>query len=120
MSYFRSLAAIVAIPIGIIALFFLCWLLAAGCSRAHIIVTNHSSTVVSNLVISGSCKERHSDILAAESVWRTATPYHEGEIWFSFDSAGMSYRTNVAVHYAFLGLIYTISTNMLFRVETRG
>jgi len=120
MSYFRSLAAIVAIPIGIIALFFLCWLLAAGCSRAHIIVTNHSSTVVSNLVISGSCKERHSDMLAAESVWRTATPYHEGEIWFSFYSSGVSYRTNAEMRSAFLGVIYTIGTNMIIRVETRG
>ena len=120
MSYFRFFAAIVAIPIGFIALVFLCWLLAAGCSRAHVVVTNQSGTTLSNLTISGSCHERHSDSLAPQTEWRTSTPYREGQIWFSFDSAGVSYRTNVEVRYAFLAVFYTIDTNMVIRVGRKG
>jgi len=82
-----------------------CWLFTAGCSRAHIVVTNQSGSTVSNLTISGSCRERHSDALAPQSQWFTVTPYHEGEIYFSFASAGVSYRTNVGVRAAFFGSV---------------
>jgi hypothetical protein len=120
MQFIRFISSGVAMILFAVLLFFTCWILAAGCSRAHIIVTNQSGTTVSNLTISGSCHERHSDILAPQSQWRTVTPYHEGEIWFSFDSAGVSYRTNVGVRTAFLGMFYTIGTNMIIRLETRG
>ena len=113
IKYFRSFAAIASIPVVLVALFFLCWFLAAGCSRAHIIVTNQSGTTLSNLTISGSCHERHSDSLAPQSQWHTSTPYHDGEIWFLFDGAGVSYRTNVGVRAMFLGVFYTIGTNMI-------
>jgi hypothetical protein len=116
----RALIGSIATVAGLVVVFFGCWILAAGCSRAHIIVTNQSGTTLSNLTISGSCNQRHSDTLAPQSEWRTVTPYHEGEIWFSFDGAGVSYRTNVGVRAAFLGVFYTIGTNMIIRVETRG
>ena len=101
-------------------LFFGCWFLAAGCSRAHVFVSNQSGTTISNLVISGSCKGRRVETLATQSEWRTTTPYHEGEISFSFDSAGVSYHTNLAVRSAFLGVFYTIGTNLIIRVDTKG
>ena len=120
MPFIRFVSASIAMVVLVIALFFTCWILAAGCSRAHIVVSNRSDITLSNLTISGSCHERHSDALAPQSKWRTVTPYHEGEIYFSFDSAGVSYRTNVGVRTAFLGVFYTIGTNMIIRIETRG
>jgi len=120
MSLTRQIVRIIGILVFAAFLFFGCWLLTAGCSRAHIIVTNQSGSTVSNLTISGSCQERHSDTLAPQSQWFTVTPYHEGEIYFSFDSAGVSYRTNVGVRAAFLGVFYTIGTNRSIRVETKG
>jgi hypothetical protein len=120
MPFIRFISAGIATIVLAIALFFTCWLLAAGCSRAHVIVSNQSGTTISNLTISGSCHERHLDTLAAQSQWRTVTPYHEGEICFVFESAGQSYRTNVGVQAAFLGVFYTIGTNMIIRIQTRG
>jgi hypothetical protein len=120
MSPTRQIIRVIGILVFAICFFFGCWLFTAGCSRAHIVVTNQSALTVSNLTISGSCRERHSDTLAPQSQWFTVTPYHEGEIYFSFASAGVSYRTNVGVRAAFLGLFYTIGTNMIIRVETRG
>ena len=120
MRFIRFISAGIAAVVFAILLFFTCWLLAAGCSRAHIVVSNQSGTTLSNLTISGSCRQRHSNTLAPQSQWRTVTPYHEGEIWFSFDSAGVSYRTNVGVRTAFLGVFYTIGTNMIIRVQMQG
>jgi len=120
MQFIRFISASVGAIVLAILLFFTCWLLAAGCSRAHIVVSNESGTTLSNLTISGSCHQRHSDALAPQSQWRTVTSYHEGEIWFSFDSAGVTYRTNVGVQAAFLGVFYTIGTNMIIKVQMRG
>ena len=116
----RTLIGSTATLAAIFAIFFGGWLLSAGCSHAHIFVTNQSGTTLSNLTVSGSCGPRHLNILAPQSEWRTHTAYHEGEISFSFDSAGVTYRTNVGVHNAFLGLIYTIGTNMIIKLESRG
>jgi len=100
----------------LILLFFSCWFLAASCSRAHVFVTNESGTTISNLVISGSCKERHTDALAPLSEWRTVTPYDRGGlIHFSFVSGGTSYTaipdrgTNLS---GFCGMFFTVGSNM--------
>jgi hypothetical protein len=117
MPFVRAILRIVAILAGGICLFFTCWLLAAGCSRAHIIVTNQSGTTVSNLVISGSCKERHSDTLAPQLEWRTVTPFRgDALIQFSFSSAGKNYITNADIHAGYRGpfmLHFTVDSNML-------
>jgi hypothetical protein len=120
MPFVRAILRIVAILAGGILLFFTCWIVAAGCSRAHIIVTNQSGTTVSNLIISGSCKDRHADILATRSEWRTVTPYDSGMMRFSFECGGTSYTTNTELRSAFLGVIYTISSNMIITAQTRG
>jgi len=120
MQFTRFISASIATIALVIALFFTCWVLAAGCSRAHIVVNNQSGVTLSNLMISGSCNQRHSDRLAPQLQWRTVTPYHKGEIYLSFDNAGANYRTNVGVQSAFLGVFCTISTNMIIKVETRN
>ena len=120
MTYSRLFTTIVAIPVFLIGAFFICWILAAGCSRAHIIVTNQSGTTLSNLVISGSCKERHADTLVSQSEWRTVTPYGSGMMRFTFDSAGMHYSTNTELNAGFLGVFYMISSNMVITIEKRG
>ena len=106
-----------------VLLFFTCWLLAAGCSRAHFLVTNRSASTISNLVISGSCKHRHLDILAVTSEWRTVTPYHSGgHFQVSFVSAGRSYiaspdtLTNLA---GSCGISFTVGSNMAVACEVR-
>jgi hypothetical protein len=124
MSLVRFISQIgVGLVTGIVVvggLFFFCWLLAAGCSRAHVSVSNQSGTTVSNLVISGSCKERRTDSLATQSEWRTVTPYHSGLMHFSFDCAGMSYSTNTELGSAFVGVFYTISSNMIVIIQKKG
>jgi hypothetical protein len=120
MPFLRTILRIVAILACGVLLTFTCWVFAAGCSRAHIIVTNQSGTTVSNLAISGSCKERHVDVLATQSEWLTVTPYDNGIMRFSFECDGSRYTTNTELHSAFLGVIYTISTNMIVTVQTRG
>jgi hypothetical protein len=108
-----------ALAFGIF-LFFACWFLAAGCSRAYVFVQNQSGTTISNLVISGSCKERRAETLATQSKWRTVTPYDSGQIRFSFDCDGMSYSTNAELREGFLGIFYMINSNMIVTVEKKG
>jgi hypothetical protein len=117
MSYFRMTMSFLAIPIAVFVLLFVGWLLAAGCSRAHIFVANQSGSSISNLVISGSCKERRTNTLAPLSEWRTVTPYHSGgQIQFSFVSAGRSYIispdkcTNLS---GFCGISFMVASNMM-------
>jgi hypothetical protein len=102
----------------LVLLFFTCWLLAAGCSRAHIRVSNHSGMTVSNLVISGSCKERRASAIPALSEWYTTTPYWgDGLLQISFDAAGKHYITNSDVggnHSGFCAGSFTIGSNMIF------
>jgi len=120
MSLSQLFAFIIAVPVVAIVMFFTCWILAAGCSRAHIIVTNQSGTTLSNLVISGSCKERHADTLVSQSEWRTVTPYDSSMMLFTFDSAGMHYSTDTELNAGFLGVFYMISSNMVITIEKRG
>jgi hypothetical protein len=98
-------------------IFFTCWILAAGCSRAHVFVTNQSGMSLSNLVVSGLSKERRSDALAPLSEWHTATPYRRGcLIQFSFETAGQNYTTNSDAcldHSGFCAVWFTIGTNMV-------
>ncbi len=104
-----------------ILLFFTCWILAAGRSRAHVFVNNQSGMTVSNVVISGSCKKRHADILATRSEWKTVTPYdRDGQLHFSFDCAGVSYSTNTELGSGFLGVFYRISSNMVVTIQKKG
>ena len=107
----------------VVLLFFTCWILAAGCSRAHIYVANQSGSTVSNLVISGSCKERHSAVLPTLSTWQTVTPYHDGgQIQFSFISAGSNYiaRPDTCSNLSgFCGISFTIASNMVITSEVR-
>ena len=120
MTLVRFITGIIGTLVLGILLIFACWILAAGCSRAHNIVANQSGTILSNLVISGSCKQRHADTLAAQSEWRTVTPYDSGLMRFTFDSAGMSYGTNTELNAGFLGVVYTINSNMMITLEKRG
>src|SRR5262249_13073399 len=117
MSYFRISMTFLAIPVAVFVIFFVSWLLAAGCSRAHIFVANQSGLAISNLVISGSCKERRTNTLAPLSEWRTVTPYHGGgQIQFSFVSDGRSYIitpdtcTNLS---GFCGISFLVDSNMM-------
>jgi len=120
MTLVRFITGIIGTLVLAILLFFTCWILAAGCSRAHVFVSNQSGTTLSNLVISGSCKERHTDTLAPLSEWRIVTPYDSGMMRFSFQCGGASYTTNTELHSAFLGVFYMISSNMLITVEQKG
>jgi hypothetical protein len=117
MSFARLLSYTIAVPAFIIVMFFTAWILAAGCSRVHILVTNQSGATLSNLVISGSCKERHADTLAASSEWHTSTPYRSGGlIQFSFETTGQNYTTNSDAclnHSGFCYVWFTIGTNMV-------
>jgi hypothetical protein len=73
----------------------------AGCHQAHsfITVTNQSSLSLSNLVISGACEERITNMLAARSEWVTVTPHwQERPIELSFTSDGKRYTTNSAYY----------------------
>jgi hypothetical protein len=118
MSLVRSITGIIGTLAFAILLFFSCWILTAGCSRAHVGVSNQSGTTVSNLLISGSCKERHADTLATQAEWRAVTPYQSGgSIHFSFESAGKGYDTNSEVRSGWLGLSYTIGTNMIISLR---
>jgi len=106
----------------VVLVFFTCWLLAAGCSRAHIFVANQSGST-SNLVVSGSCEQRHLDILPATSEWKAVTPYHSGgHFQFSFVSAGSRHTispdtgTNLC---GFCGISFTIGSNMAVTSEVR-
>lgn len=106
-----------------VLLFFTCWLLAAGCSRAHIFVSNQSGSTISNLTISGSCKQRRLDILPAASEWKTVTPYHvPGHFQFSFTSAAGSHTANPDTGtnlFGFCGISFTISSNMAVTSQVR-
>lgn len=101
----------------VVLLFFTCWILAAGCSRAHILVSNKSGCTISNLVVSGLGKERHSDTLAPLSEWQTAASYHRGcLIQFSFEVAERNYSTNSDAclnHSGWCSVMFTIGTNMV-------
>jgi hypothetical protein len=121
MRLVRSITGIIGTLAFAVLLFFTCWILAAGCSRAHVFVSNQSGTTVSNLVISGSCKKRHADILAAQSEWRTVTSYDsDGVMRFSFDCAGVSYSTNTELRSGFLGVFYMIGSNMIVIIQKKG
>ena len=78
MSYAKITACFLAMPVLVIVAFFVGWMLAAGCSRAHIFVANESRMPLSNLVVSGACKERRADALPPFAEWRTVTPYRSG------------------------------------------
>ena len=119
MTFIRLIMGAIATLSIAIVLVFICFILAAGCSRAHVIVTNQSGSTLSNLVISGSCKERHADTLVTRSEWRTVTPYDSGIMRFTFDS-GMSYSTNTELRAGSLGVFYVISTNMIITIQKRG
>ena len=107
----------------VVLLFFTCWFLAAGCSRAHIFVTNQSGSTLSNLVISGSCKERRLDALPVSSEWRTVTPYHSGgQIQFSFVSAGSNNiaRPDTGTNLSgFCAISFRVGSNMAVTSEVR-
>ena len=60
------------------------------------------------------------DSLATQSEWRTVTSYQSGLMRFSFDCAGMSYRTNTELRSAFVGVFYTISSNMIVVIQKKG
>ena len=113
----RSLIRGIAFLVGPVVVFFGCWILAAGCSRAHVVVTNSSGTSLSSLVISGSCKERRVDALAPQSEWRAVTPYRgDAVIRFSFSSAGKEYTSNPDIHPGYRGpfmLHFTVDSNMV-------
>jgi len=119
MPFVRFILQVIAtLTIGALIVF-IGWILAAGCSRAHILVTNQSDATLSNLVISGSCKERRADTLAARSEWQTSTPYHSGGlIQFSFVSAGKNYITNSDMdinHSGFCAISFTVVSNMVVK-----
>jgi hypothetical protein len=106
-----------------VLLFFACWILAAGCSRAHIFVANQSGSAISNLVISGLSEQRRLGVLPATSEWKTVTPYHRGgHFQFSFVSAGSSHTvspntgTNIS---GFCGISFIIDSNMAVTSEVR-
>jgi len=120
MTLVRFITGIVGTLALVVLLFFTCWILAAGCSRAHVAVINQSGTTLSNLVISGSCKERHTDTLVSQSAWRTVTPYGSGMMRFTFDSGGISYSTNTELNAGFLAMFYTVSSNMMITVQKKG
>ena len=123
MSYARLFAYIIAVPVVAIVMFFTCWILAAGCSRAHVLVTNHSGMSLSNLMVSGLSKERRSDTLAPSSEWQTSTLYHQGSmIQFSFEMAGHVYTTNSDAclnDSGFCAVLFTIGTNMVITSQAR-
>jgi hypothetical protein len=110
------MSIITTLAIGILIVF-TCWILAAGCSRAHILVTNQSGMSVSNLVVSGLGKMKRSDTLAPLSEWHATSPYHRGYlIQFSFEAAGQHYSTNSDAclgHSGFCAVWFTIGTNMV-------
>ena len=123
MPFARFIMKIIATLVVGILIFFTCWLLAAGCSRAHVVVTNHSGMSLSNLVVSGLSKERRSDTLAPLSEWQTAASYHGGSlIQFSFETAGHNYSTNSDAclnHSGFCAVWFTIGTNMVITSGAR-
>ena len=119
----RALFGSMAVLASIIVLFFGCWLLAAGCSRAHVFVRNETGGAISNLVFSGTCKERSSDMVAPLSEWKTVTPYRSpGQFQLSFLSDGRSYTnhpetgTNLS---GFCGISFIIGSNMVVTSEVR-
>lgn len=123
MPLIKALMGTAGILALMVLLFFTCWLLAAGCSRAHIFVTNQSGSTVSNLTIAGSCKQRHLDILPAGSEWKTVTPYRTpGHFEVSFVSARGSHTaspdtgTNLS---GFCGISFNIGSNMTVTSEVR-
>jgi len=120
MPFVRFIGSVIATLAAGTVIVFTCWILAAGCSRAHIAVTNQSGTTLSNLVISGSCKERRANTLVSQSAWRTVTPYESGMMRFTFDSAGISYSTNTEVNAGFLAVFYMVSSNMMITVQKKG
>lgn len=120
MTFVRSTMGIIGTLAFGTFLFFTCWLLAAGCSRAHVFVNNQSGTTISNLVISGSCKTRRAETLTKQSEWRITTPYDSGQMRLSFDCAGLSYSTNTGLRAGFLGVFYMINSNMIVTITKKG
>jgi len=119
----RALSVSIAVLASVIVAFFGCWFLAAGCSRAHIFVRNESGGAISNLVISGTCKERRMDVVAPLSAWKTVSPYRSpGQFQFSFMWDGRSYsnRPDTGADLSgFCGISLIVGSNMVVRSEVR-
>jgi len=119
MSYAKITACFLAMPVLVIVVFFAGWMLAAGCSRAHIFVANESRMPLSNLVVSGACKERRADALAPLAEWRTVTPYRSGGlIHLSFVGAGSNYFASPDMdtnHSGHCGITFRVDSNMVVR-----
>src|SRR5437588_6329977 len=117
MPLIRAMMGMISVLALVVFLFFTCWILAAGCSRAHVLVRNQSGCTISNLVISGSCKERRSYTLATDSEWQTVTPYQSGGlIQFSFVSASSNYvvHPNTGTNLSgSCGIFFRVASNML-------
>jgi hypothetical protein len=122
MAFVRFIGYIIATLAIAVVIFFGCWFLAISLSRAHIQVINQSGTTLSNLVISGSCKERDKDELAPLTEWHTTTPYH-GPIQLSFVSNGKNYVSDPVLHTndsGFCGIFFLIDSNIVVKIETRS
>jgi hypothetical protein len=123
MPLIKALMGTAGILALVVLLFFTCWLLAAGCSRAHIVVNNQSGSTISNLVISGSCKLRRSDALPALSEWRTVVPYNSGgRLQLAFVSGGSNYtsRPDAATNLSgACAIFFRIGTGMVVTSEVR-
>lgn len=122
MPFVRFIGYIIGTLAIVVAIIFVCWLLAIGLSRAHIQVINQSGMPLSHLVISGSCKERDKDELAPLTEWHTVTPYH-GPIQLSFVSNGKKYASDPVLHTndsGFCGIFFLIDSNMFVKIETRS
>src|SRR3954467_7219281 len=119
MSFTRLISSVLAIPVTLVVIFFSGWILAAGCSRAHILVRNESGTTLSNLGVSGASKQRRADTLAAPSEWITVTPYRRGDlIQLSFVSADKSYVTTAEMdtnHSGICGITFTVDSNRVVK-----
>ena len=122
MSFVRLIAYIAATLVIAIVIIFAGWTLIAGLSCANIVVANQSGTTLSNLVISGSCKEHDRDKLAVLAEWHITTLYN-GPIHLSFVSNGKRYvgepvlSTNDA---GFRGIFFLVGSNMVVKIKTRG
>lgn len=121
MSNSRLIAYFVAVPAAVIAVFFIGWIWAINSSRAHILVRNQSGTALSNLMISGSCEQRHIDTVGGHSEWQTVTPYRKGgQIQFSFLSGAKRYSSSPEIytnHSGSCSITLTVLSNMT--IESR-
>ena len=119
----RSVVGMVAMVAFVVLVLFTGWFPAFSCSRATILVSNQSGGAISNLVISGSCKERHADVLPTGSDWHTATPYRNAElIRLSFICNGSNYvagthaGTNLS---GSCGISFQIGSNLVVTSDVR-